>query len=1015
LAIASYAGAVALFWSIDLGEQGLQFRAEAPRPAVAAASESAAEAPAPDHKFRELRLLNRTIGYVRNNYVDPDRVDPRRMLAGALSQLESAVPEVLVKLLGEDSVRPTGAVVSVEGRSQTFDFSRVADLYQLSWELKAVMGYLDRELPAAVPRSDVELAVANGMLQTLDPHSILLPPEVFTDMQVGTTGKFGGLGIVISNRKGELTVMSVLDKTPAARAGVQSGDIITQINDESTVNMSLDEAVNRLRGEVDTPVSIALRRKNWPEPRSFKLRREEIKIESVASRDLGKGIGYVRIKNFQQNTRDDLGQALERLKEAGALSRGLVLDLRDNPGGLLDQAIDVSDLFLESGTIVATVGNNGQRMREEKKARRAGTLTDLPVVVLVNSGSASASEIVTGALKNNDRAVVLGSQTFGKGSVQVLYEMTMDDERVAALKLTVAQYLTPGDQSIQSVGIAPDILTYPVSLEPKELDLYVSEKDLLGESELDNHLASERDDERAKAIAAAELLRYYEPQSSAAETAEDDEPVAEEDNKDDYLIRFGRDLLRAAGTPSREATLQNARKFLEKEAARQEAAIRVRLAELGIQWPDRAAPAAGARIELSVATNQPDNKVMPGDTLTVTATARNVGNIAVGRLRAETESKNLWLDNRELIFGALPPGESRSWSFEVKMPKGAPPRKDPVVVQLYDDQQILDGARSELSVAVALRPQPQFAFSWVLDDSRGNGDGLLQRGEEATLKVRILNDGEGAAEKVRASLKNESGRGVFLSKGQVRLEAGLAPGGEANLDYDFKVQDYLDGEEAGFSLVIVDTELRMQVTYPVKIPVRDPLPAPSQAETAWYGVRAGTVLLAAPVEQAAQVARAERDGAVRVLDRREGWLKAEGPHGWPVWIREINTQGPVRLASREPSAGENAPIDPAPQQIIWMERPPRIQVDSLRQPLQTSAPAFQLKGRALFGTDAENTDVYVFRNKEKVFFRAQPAGAGAELSFDTPIELEAGENAITVFARQGRDRVEQLTFFVHKL
>jgi carboxyl-terminal processing protease len=291
----------------------------------------------------------------------------------------------------------------------------------------------------------------NGMLNALDPHSAYLTPDLYKELQVDTEGSFGGLGIEITLRDGVLTVVSPIEDTPAARAGIKAGDQIIKIEGELTKDMSLVEAVKKMRGPKGSKVQISIRREGVPRLLDLTLTREVIKVQSVKARTLEKGYGYIRLAQFQDRTSTDLEAALHRLVQENGKLEGLVLDLRNNPGGLLNQAVKVSDLFLDSGLIVYTEGRLDNQ--KQKYFAHPGGYTDVPMVVLVNGGSASASEIVAGALQDHGRAVVLGTQTFGKGSVQTILPL----ENGAALRLTTAMYYTPSGRSIQVTGISPDI------------------------------------------------------------------------------------------------------------------------------------------------------------------------------------------------------------------------------------------------------------------------------------------------------------------------------------------------------------------------------------------------------------------------------------------------------------------------------------------------------------------------------------------------------------------------------
>lgn len=293
-----------------------------------------------------------------------------------------------------------------------------------------------------------------GMLNALDPHSAYLTPDLYKELQVDTRGSFGGLGIEITTRNSILTVVSPIEDTPAYRAGVKSGDQIIKIDDEFTKDMPLVEAVKKMRGPKGTKIHLTLRREGVANLIDLTLTREVIKIQSVKSRMLEKSYGYVRITQFQERTDDDLEHALSNLeRENNGPIAGLVLDLRNNPGGLLTQAVKVSNEFVDSGLVVYTDG----RLESQKQkyfAHKAGSHTDFPMVVLVNGGSASASEIVAGCLQDHKRALVMGTQTFGKGSVQTILPL----EESAAIRLTTARYYTPNGRSIQATGITPDIV-----------------------------------------------------------------------------------------------------------------------------------------------------------------------------------------------------------------------------------------------------------------------------------------------------------------------------------------------------------------------------------------------------------------------------------------------------------------------------------------------------------------------------------------------------------------------------
>ena len=327
-------------------------------------------------------------------------------------------------------------------------------------ELRTFTGVLDavkQDYVEPVKDQDLLENAIRGMLSNLDPHSAFLDAEAFQDLQIGTSGEFGGLGIEVGQEDGFLKVIAPIDDTPAQRAGIRAGDLIIRLDDVSVKGMPLSDAIQRMRGKPNTAITLTIVREGARKPLKIKLIREVIQVRSVKSRLLEPGFGYLRITQFQAKTAQNLRQALQEVEQQnkGPL-RGVVLDLRNNPGGVLNGAVDVADDFLEEGAIVQTKGR-GNGSDQSFKASPGDLLKGAPLVVLVNGGSASASEIVAGALQDHRRALILGERTFGKGSVQTILPLGNG----TAVKLTTARYYTPNGRSIQAAGIEPDIKLKP--------------------------------------------------------------------------------------------------------------------------------------------------------------------------------------------------------------------------------------------------------------------------------------------------------------------------------------------------------------------------------------------------------------------------------------------------------------------------------------------------------------------------------------------------------------------------
>lgn len=353
-------------------------------------------------------------------------------------------------------------------------------IYEKLEVLSKVLSYVETNYIEDVKGEEVLDNAIKGLLSGLDPHTLYMPPKIYREMKVDTSGEFGGVGIEISVRDNLLTVVTPVEDTPAFRAGIKAGDVIQEIDGSPAQGISLLEAVKRIRGRRGSKVKLKLRREELKGPFEVTLRRERIAIKSVSSELLEEAYGYIRIKNFQEKTDHELTRHLSRIqKQAGKKKmKGLILDIRNNPGGLLEQAIRVADRFLKSGVIVSTKGRKGS-FQEVKMAHEDGTYPNWPMITLVNGGTASASEIVAGALQDHGRSVVLGEQTFGKGSVQTIIDL--DDG--SGLKLTIARYYTPKGRSIQTMGISPDITVSEVP-PPEAGRKFIREKDLKGHIEI---------------------------------------------------------------------------------------------------------------------------------------------------------------------------------------------------------------------------------------------------------------------------------------------------------------------------------------------------------------------------------------------------------------------------------------------------------------------------------------------------------------------------------------------------
>jgi carboxyl-terminal processing protease len=936
------------------------------------------------------QTLSRVILLIRENYVEPDRIKPYDMFLAALDYIQKTVPEVMV----DDSEAPARITVSVGNNQQVFDLGGLDQLWEVTMALRDIFRFLQTRISDPTQRRDIEYAAINGMLSTLDPHSVLLKPESFDEVKLSTKGEFGGLGIVISIRDGALTVISPIEGTPASKAGLKAKDKIVKIGEESTINMALDEAVQRLRGKPGSKVAIGVQRKGWTEARKFILTRAVIKIESVTSELLADSIGYVKIKSFQGNTFDDLQSHLDKLKQknGNAEIKGLVMDLRNNPGGLLDQAILVSDRFIERGPLVITVGE-GNRKREVKSAHFSGTENSYPIAVLLNGGSASASEIVSGALKNHDRAFVIGQQSFGKGSVQVLY----DFKDRSALKLTIAQYLTPGDISIQSVGIAPDVAIVPAVIEKDSLHLFVDdeaprEKDL--EKHLDQHGAG------AFGTTAIKIIHLMPKEKEGGTPGEEEETT--QDNFDyDFETHLAHDVLLKATTTNRQAIIKEAMPLFKARAAEQDEIVAKRLGELGVDWAQgQNAGAPHAEVELKTSAGLVP--VAAGSMLTLTGTVRNMGDAPLYRVYGVTNSDNPLLKNLEFAFGKVMPGQSRSWDVKIKLPADMSARADGVSLVLGDASEGAHAKETSGQTFVSIEEQkkPRFAYSFRLDDSKGNGDGVLQLNEPVDLKVEVRNLGPGPAEEVTVTLKNLSGKPVFLDQGRNKL-GNLAVNEAKTADLKFSVRAPAD--EVQLRLTVWDGSLGSPIAETLKLPVMDARKGKAE-EHALKVEKEGEVPVYAGAADKMPIIGFAKSGTILKSDVSYGtWWKVDALPGTPGYVKqgdvEVNKTKKYTKGGVRPQLAATAPE-------IALELPSLVVAGDV------------LKLRGSITDDRKLKDVFVFVNDKKVYYRSledvKKTDKGVQASLDVPLTLKRGANTVAVVAREDDDMVGRKVFGVFR-
>lgn len=967
----------------------------------------------------DLRILDWTLWYVAKYYVEPERIDPHRMAVSGLEGLEKAIPQVLVEPLGAVGSKAQRIRVRVGTAEQEFPIGDIEALWAVSTHVREVFRFVNRHTTLTEnEQRDAEYAIVEGVLGTLDPHTNLLRPDDFEQMKTSTKGSFGGLGIEVGMRDAQITVIRVIDGNPAAKAGLEAGDRIVQIDGESTVTMGLSEAVDHMRGEPGTTVTLHVKREGQDKPKKYPITRDVITLDSVQGEVLpgtdAQGqpvkVGFVQInRNFSQTTGKELRAKLAEFEKVGV--RGVVLDMRDNPGGLLTAAVEVTDAFVKSGTIVSTVGSSSPR--EELAADDRYDFPNLPVVVLIDQGSASATEIVAGALRNLGRAVLVGRRTFGKGSVQVLHDRKLGDKELA-LKLTIAQYLTPGDVSIQSVGVSPDLETIPVLIS-KDYTAYHGRKrfDLVREESLAAHLTSTKADPSRK-IAAGPLyfLGNYDDEDDA-ETKKKKEAKTKADKSgkptpeallEDPEIRMARDLVVWAPTPARDGILGKISEFVAQQTAIEQTHIIARLQKKGIDWnPGPAPTAAPATLRMAIRSDKPNNVIAAGNSATLTISVTNEGTSTAFQVRAYSDSDYSYFDERELLFGRIDPGQTRSATLKLSVSEHELSRTDRMEWQLFDQHSSVVAPTSQTSIDISSEglPRPQFAYGYqVLDDPKlggsihGNGDGALQLGERVRMRVNVKNTGEGPALDAWVTLRNLVGESVFLHTGRENLK--LLPAGETRVvEFDLEVKKAPENGKVDVQLSVADAKIGASLVEKLHFPLA--------ASTVTFAAGSGFVsapaaidLYASPLQgQDAKVARAEAGSSLKVLGVADGWYRVEleGKRFAFARAADVKTGG---------SAGKPRTTD------VFAVSPPKIAL--VGAATQTDADRVHISGVA---TDEESVrDVYIsvynpsrnlFGSSEKVFYQAAADPKARKLEFAADIPLTPGNNIIEIRVRESDD------------
>jgi carboxyl-terminal processing protease len=672
--------------------------------------------------------------------------------------------------------------------------------------------------------------------------------------------------------------------------------------------------------------------------------------------------------------------------------------------------------------------------REENRADGRYDFPDLPLVVLIDQGSASASEIVAGALRNQGRAVLLGRRTFGKGSVQVLHERKAADKELA-LKLTIAQYLTPGDVSIQSVGVSPDLETIPVWIGEDNVSYFGRERfDLLREESLASHLESRT--AKAQKIAYGPL--FFLGEGSVGDEDADDEadkddsdrleeaiekkskqtPLRDGDKSsdvdartkmllDDPEIRIARDLVVWAPSSRREDVLAKMKEFVDGERVEENVRIRGSLQKRGIDWsPGAGKPAAGAaKLKVAVRSDKTGNVIKGGDKGTVTVSVTNTGDAPAYQVRAITDSDYRYFDERELLFGKLDPGQSKDFRIKLAVGEHELSRTDRLDFLFFEQYgaKLAKGSDTSIDISAEGLPRPQFAYGYQVIDRdpksktvNGNGDGALQVGERVRLRVYVTNTGEGAALDTWVNLRNLAGEAMFLHTGREHLEK-LSPGETRTVDLEVEVQSRPVDGNAKLQLRVSDGKVHESVAEKLVFPIREET-LPIDAASGTLVADGAVDLYASPFDSQRVVAHAKAGAKFKATGKSGEWYRVDTGDGGVGFVRESS----VSKGSGRPTANAVEPaLEVSPPRVVLMGTM-----------TQTDQESISISGKI---TDDEAVrDVYIavvnpsrdlFGDQEKVFYQAATDPKAGKLEFAADVPLTPGNNLIQVYARENDEVV----------
>ena len=796
-------------------------------------------------------LIGEVIAVLSRSYVEPELIDPERLLLAALQRVSGSYPAVLYHV--DES--GAGPWIRLQVADQQLPIVRreAANLSALRLALTRIEGFVRAHLPeggGGTGLDRVQVHLIDGLLSALDAHSRFFTPERYQDFLVDTSGQFAGIGLIVAEEHGLFAVLAVMEDSPADTAGIRAGDRIVEIGHRSVIGMPIEEAVHLLRGEAGKRVRISVLSTGEMEPRRLEIERRNLKFTTVDSHRFretrGGMIGYIRLRGFQPSTREELRAKLAEFSLDHPRFLGLILDLRSNPGGMLEQAIREADLFLSHGTIVKTVRASGEPLIA--RARGYGTIHAMPLVVLIDGRSASAAEIVAAALKNNQRAVLIGSRSFGKGTVQTVYPLSDGH----GLKLTMAKFYPPGDRSIRWIGVSPHVALHPLRIADGEFALLPAglgnepgrERGGFGEDGLPPEAPLATVPFLAGDMQYGKRLGLPLPTDAAQRR-----PFFARD----LALTLARRILDLNGRRGYANLLEKALAVADRESQRQDRSLTRRLAEKGIDW--RMIP---TNWESDIQVERIDVLADPGgggsrgpaegngQPLRLAVRLRNTGSVALGRVLAVIRSLAGSFDPVQIPIGYLAPGKANEGATSIMLPPQHARRMEPIELVVRTGVRVV--ARERFFVSV---PAGAGASLWAdLRFSRPTAAGAAgpHGGRQVLVRASIRNGGRYPSAPAIAVLSSAA-QGVTLERTHLSIPS-LNAGGLHEVRFTVRFPADPDSGGVPFSFRLIDgTTRRMHLSKEIRL---------------WPGLPPPSIRLFPPVIAVDDIAPVLAQGALKI-------------------------------------------------------------------------------------------------------------------------------------------------------